>query len=150
MNQILEIVNSEIARSVREETARATIPGWYEKKVNLLSDDLLQDLEEIILSAILCYPEAIEKAKVLPPNAFTWIEHRRIFIAALELYEQGRTTNLMTIASHLDRKGLLRESGGQSKLASLCSLPSNIWFLDSQVSDLLEEYQRRVLANITV
>lgn len=115
---------------------------------NFVSSNLIIDIEEQILCCILLSPEAIEVAKRLPSNAFTEIEHRRIFMAALALHEMGKSTDLMSVASYLHDNGILADAGGQSKLASLADLMPMMPALDFRVDDLLKDYQRRTLVNL--
>lgn len=78
------------------------------------------EAEASVLGAILLENEALVKAlEVLRPNHFYREAHRKIFSAALTLFERNEPVDLVTLANELEKRKELSEVGGPSYLASL-------------------------------
>ncbi|MEO0948271.1 MAG: replicative DNA helicase, partial [Cyanobacteria bacterium J06641_5] len=94
-----------------------------EAQKNLASDALPPhnlEAEESILGGILLDPGAIARvADKIAPEAFYLKAHQEIYRAAVTLSLQGKPTDLMTVTSWLEDRGLLAGVGGVSKLAQL-------------------------------
>lgn len=116
--------------------------------MDFISTDLTISAEEDILSCILLSPEAIEKAKMLPPEALTQTAHQLIFRAMLKIHESGGTTDLLSVTNYLHTKGNLLNVGGQMKLAALLDRGVPIVLLDGRIKMLEQHYHRRRLSNI--
>jgi replicative DNA helicase len=78
------------------------------------------EAEEAVLGAILLDPEAMERiAETLEPKSFSLRSHQTIYKAALALYSEGVTPDLMTVTTWLSDQKLLEKAGGQLGLTRL-------------------------------
>ncbi len=88
-----------------------------------------QDLEAetSVLGALMLDKDAILKiADTLAPNDFYAPGHQKIYKAALELFEQGKPIDALTIQARLKEKSELEGVGGASYLSDLIeSVPSS-------------------------
>ena len=101
------------------------------------------EAEEAILGGILIDPEAISRiADSLKPEYFAIGAHQRIFTAAMTLFAQGHSADLMTVTNWLTDRGQLDGVGGLSKLAQLVDRTVSATNID-QYGDLIEEKYRR-------
>ncbi len=104
------------------------------------------DAEESILGGILLDPEALALLEhILVPEAFYIEAHRQIYRAAKELYRKQQPTDLMTVTTWLDDRGLLEKVGGTSKLAQLVSRTISAVNIDRYAELVMDKYQRRQL-----
>ncbi len=80
------------------------------------------EAEQSVLGSILIEQDAIAKVvEILSPDSFYRDAHKKIFKAALTLYEKGEAVDLVTSAEELRRQGALDASGGAAYLASLAN-----------------------------
>jgi len=78
------------------------------------------EAEEAVLGAILLDPEAMGRiAETLDPKSFSLRSHQTIYKAALALYSEGVTPDLMTVTTWLSDQKLLEKAGGQLGLTRL-------------------------------
>jgi len=78
------------------------------------------EAERAILGAVLLQNEALFKAaESLRPEHFYRESHRRVFSAMLELFQESRAIDLITLRDLLARQALLDAVGGSAYLASL-------------------------------
>ncbi len=78
------------------------------------------EAEQSILGGILVDNEALPTVlEIIKPEDFYRESHRKIFLAFLELYEQNKPIDLVTVSEILQKKEQLEEVGGASYLASL-------------------------------
>jgi replicative DNA helicase len=78
------------------------------------------EAEEAVLGAILLDPEAMGRiAETLEPKSFSLRSHQTIYKAALALYSEGVTPDLMTVTTWLSDQKLLEKAGGQLGLTRL-------------------------------
>lgn len=104
------------------------------------------DAEESILGGILLDPEAIGRVVGrLHQDAFSLDAHRIIYRATLTLHNQGKPTDLMTVAAWLDDQGLLDKVGGQTKLAGLVVRTVSAVNIDQYAELVMDKYTRRKL-----
>jgi len=109
------------------------------------------EAEEAILGGILIDPEAISRiGDSLKPEYFAIAAHQRIFSAAMALFTQGHSADLMTVTNWLTDRGQLDGIGGLSKLAQLVDHTVSATNID-QYADLIEEkYRRRKLRETAI
>src|SRR3989338_11249259 len=78
------------------------------------------DAEISVLGSILIEEDAIAGAiEALTPETFYKDSHKKIFQALIDLFNQNKPADLITLTEVLDKKGLLEEIGGASYLAFL-------------------------------
>ncbi len=80
------------------------------------------EAEQSVLGALLIERDAVAKAtEILAAESFYRDAHRKIYRAAVSLYEKGEAVDLITIAEELRRQDSLESSGGASYLTSLAN-----------------------------
>lgn len=78
------------------------------------------EAEQAIIGAIFLEPAALSTAsEILVPEDFYRPAHSRIFLAMLEVSEQGKPVDIVTVTSELADRKLLEEVGGVSYLSDL-------------------------------
>ena len=78
------------------------------------------EVEKSVLGAMLLEREAIPKAiQVLTPDAFYSGKHEKIYVAMLNLFEQGDPVDLVTLTNELKRREQLDDVGGGYYLSEL-------------------------------
>jgi replicative DNA helicase len=78
------------------------------------------DAEQSVLGAILLDPQAITRVlDFLQAEDFYRENHRQIYRAALHLFEEGEPIDNITVASELQKLGVLDRIGGRAQLAVL-------------------------------
>ncbi len=78
------------------------------------------EAEMAVLGSMLIEEEAISDAlELIDAGAFYKEAHRRIFSSVVELYDQRKAVDLITLVEKLKKEGVLDEVGGASYLASL-------------------------------
>ncbi len=84
------------------------------------------EAEQCVLGAVLIDTEAITKVlDVISEEHFYREAHRKIFRAAIELFEKNEPIDLVTLAERLTKAHTLEEVGGASYLATLAdSMPT--------------------------
>jgi replicative DNA helicase len=81
------------------------------------------DAEESILGAMLLSPRAVETAEeILHADDFYRGTHGRIFTTAVELHNDGKPVDAITLADELERRGALEEIGGKVRIHELAAL----------------------------
>jgi len=79
-----------------------------------------KEAEMNVLGAILLDEKALLKTlEVLKEDDFYFEEHRKIYRAVKELFEQVKHVDHLTLSEYLEKKGILDEIGGLSYLAQL-------------------------------
>ena len=102
------------------------------------------EAEEAVLGGILLDPQAIVRVRShLISEAFYIKAHQKIYDAALELDNQAKPTDLLTIISWLDDHNLLIQVGGRNKLASLVDRTVSAVNIDFLADLIVEKYIRR-------
>src|SRR5690606_34188466 len=94
------------------------------KKSQTLEHGILQpnavELEEAVLGAILLSKDAIVLvADILSIESFYKETNQKIYKAALELYNQSKNIDLLTIVEQLKKNGDLENVGGAYALSQL-------------------------------
>ena len=104
------------------------------------------EAEEAILGGILLDPEAISRVlEMLRPEFFALPSHQTIYRGMVELYQQGKPTDLMTVTTWLGDRDLLEKVGGQIKLASLVERTISAVNIDQYAALVVDKFLRRKL-----
>lgn len=104
------------------------------------------EAEEVILGGILLDPDAVARVcDRLVAEAFYLESHRDIYRAALNLHNQNKPTDLLTITNWLSDRDILKRIGGRSKLLSLLDQTVSAVNIDALAELVMEKYQRRNL-----
>ena len=91
------------------------IEGIYQK---VLPQNI--EAEQSVLGSILIDNEALPKVlEIIEPNDFYRDNHKKIFLAFLELFENNIPLDIITVTELLQKKGELTNIGGATYLASL-------------------------------
>ena len=91
------------------------IEGIYQK---VLPQNI--EAEQSVLGGILIDNEALPKVlEIIEPNDFYRDNHKKIFLAFLELFENNIPLDIITVTELLQKKGELTNIGGATYLASL-------------------------------
>ena len=107
------------------------------------------DAEEAILGGILLDPEALTRIlDLIAPEAFYISAHREIFRAAIALQNQGSPTDLMSVTTWLQDRGLLDKVGGQNKLVQLVDRTVSAVNIDQYAQLVTDKYLRRKLIKV--
>ncbi|MFP4589294.1 MAG: replicative DNA helicase, partial [Candidatus Acetothermia bacterium] len=89
---------------------------------------ILTDSEEVV-------PKVMDR---LEPGFFYWKEHKLIYRAVLELFDQGEPADLVTVTNRLDAKGQLEQARGRLYLSEL---------LDKVVTSANVEHHADIIRN---
>ncbi len=104
------------------------------------------DAEESILGGILLDETAISRiADMLPAEAFYVPSHQEIYQATLNLYQNKKPTDFMTVTSWLKDHELLDKVGGLAKITQLIERTVSAVNIDRYAELVLDKYQRRRL-----
>ena len=107
------------------------------------------DAEEAILGGILLDPEALTRIlDLIAPEAFYLSAHKEIFRAAIALQNQGSPTDLMSVTTWLQDRGLLDKVGGQNKLVQLVDRTVSAVNIDQYAQLVTDKYLRRKLIKV--
>lgn len=107
------------------------------------------EAEELILGGILFDPRAMGRvAEFLSPDHFYVKSHSSIYQAALDLYRSGSAIDLMIMSAELEKRGILEEVGGLSRLASLIERTVSAANIDRYAMILIHHYERRRIRDI--
>ncbi|PSB20659.1 replicative DNA helicase [Phormidesmis priestleyi ULC007] len=107
------------------------------------------DAEEAILGGILLDPEALTRIlDLIAPEAFYLSAHREIFRAAIALQNQGSPTDLMSVTTWLQDRGLLDKVGGQNKLVQLVDRTVSAVNIDQYAQLVTDKFLRRKLIKV--
>ncbi len=104
------------------------------------------EAEEAILGGILLDPEAISRVlEMLRPEFFALPSHQTIYRGMVELHQQGKPTDLMTVTTWLGDRDLLEKVGGQIKIASLVERTVSAVNIDQYAALVVDKFLRRKL-----
>ncbi|GAA6624241.1 hypothetical protein NUACC26_100660 [Scytonema sp. NUACC26] len=84
----------------------------------------------------------------LVPEAFYISSHREIYRATLQLYGQGKPTDLLSVINWLLHRNLLVAVGGRNKLATLVDRTVSAVNIDALAELVMEKYFRRQLIKV--
>lgn len=98
------------------------------------------EIERLVLGALQVDPDAQDVIlSALDPEDFSREDHRRVFIAAMEVRAAGDTIDRVTLAHKLMDKGQLESVGGLTYLAEMDSDLPKLYGLDSYLKTLREK-----------
>ena len=102
------------------------------------------EAEEAILGGILLDSVAMSRIEAkLNPQAFHLLAHQEIYQAALNLYHQGKPTDLMAVSGYLADRERLDKVGGMTKLSQLLNRTVSAVNIDRYVNLVMDKYLRR-------
>ena len=109
------------------------------------------EAEQSVLGAMMIDQEAIGMAlEILDQTCFYEEAHRLVYFAVIELYNNQKNVDLITLSDHLKNKGLLEKIGGVSYLTRLIDLVPNSANVEHYATIVKEKsIQRRLIKNAT-
>ncbi len=109
------------------------------------------EAEQSVLGAMLISEEAIGSAvEILDNSAFYEDPHRRIFQAVIELYNNQKNVDLITLSDQLKSQGVLEQIGGVAYLTRLVDMvptAANVEYYANIVKE--KSIQRQLIRNAT-
>lgn len=98
------------------------------------------EAERCVLGAMLLNKEAIGRAaEVLQPDCFYRDSHRKIFEAAVLLYERDKAADIITLTDELKKRGHLEAVGGAGYLSALLDVVPTAANIDYHAEIVLEK-----------
>ena len=114
-----------------------------------MSSDILPnniEAEESVLGGIILDPSAIGRVvDLLTPESFYVVAHATIYRAAVELFQQDKPTDLISLTSYLTDLKQLKQVGGQTKLIQLLERTVSAVNIDNLAALVVDKYKRREL-----
>ena len=109
------------------------------------------EAEQSVLGAMMIDQEAIGMAlEILDQTCFYEEAHRLVYFAVIELYNNQKNVDLITLSDHLKNKGLLEKIGGVSYLTRLIDLVPTSANVEHYATIVKEKsIQRRLIKNAT-
>ncbi|MDX2272748.1 MAG: replicative DNA helicase [Cyanobacteriota bacterium] len=108
------------------------------------------EAEEQILGGILLDPEAITRvSEMLRPEAFYISAHQEIYRAALQLQNQGKPTDLMTVSAWLADNGRLEKVGGTAAIRRLLEQTVSSINIDQYAKLVVDKFIRRRMIQVS-
>ena len=101
------------------------------------------DAEAAVLSAVLLTPESLDEVAFLDPKHFYADANRRIFAAALDLREQGKPIDVVTVAGHLRDQERLQQVGGSPYLAQLSDATPAVAHVEAHAKTIVAKWEVR-------
>lgn len=109
-----------------------------------------EDAEAAVLGAILIDREAMANAsEYVKPEYFYSDANASVFMAMLELYEQRKPIDILTLTSALKSKKLYQKIGGSAYLTSLANAVPTAANIVHYAGIVKEKYVRRVLIQLS-
>jgi len=109
------------------------------------------EAEQSVLGAMMIDQEAIGMAlEILDQTCFYEEAHRLVYFAVIELYNNQKNVDLITLSDHLKNKGILEKIGGVSYLTRLIDLVPTSANVEHYATIVKEKsIQRRLIKNAT-
>ena len=108
------------------------------------------EAERCVLGAMLLNKEAIGRAaEVLEPECFYRDSHRKIFEAAILLYERDKAADIITLTDELKKRGHLEAVGGAGYLSALLDVVPTAANIDYHAEIVLEKSVLRRLIEVS-
>lgn len=108
------------------------------------------ELEEAVLGALLIESKTLDEVNaILKPESFYKETHQKIYRAILNLKDQSKAIDILTVANELRSAGLLDEVGGAYYLASLTSKIGSAVHVDFHAKVIAEKYIRREIIRLS-
>jgi replicative DNA helicase len=106
--------------------------------------------EEAVLGGILLDPDALNRViSNLNPEAFYVTPHQIIYKTFLDLHKQGKSADLMNVATFLEDNRLIEDVGGRAKLAQLVDRTVSAHNIQELADLIIEKYHRRQIINLS-
>ncbi len=82
-----------------------------------------REAEQVVLGAAMFEPETVipQLLQTLQPDDFYWKSHQVVYRVILELFEDGKPVDLITVGNRLDELNKLDVAGGRSYLSEMLS-----------------------------
>ena len=107
------------------------------------------DVEKSLLGSILIDPDAIIKVgDIIIPECFYDPAHREIFSVILELFEQRKPLDIVTISDNLKKRSVLKKVGGRAYLTELANYVPTASNVEEYASLVKGAYTRRELVRV--
>lgn len=104
------------------------------------------ETEETVLGGLLLDPNAINRIiDLLAPEDFYLSAHQHIYRAIAGLFNDSVPVDLMTVTNRLHQMGLLKQAGGQNKLADLLEFCVSAVNIDAHAKLIRGKSKRRQL-----
>lgn len=104
------------------------------------------ELEEAVLGALLIDKNALtETIEILTPEIFYKSEHAIIYKAIQELFAGSHPVDILTVAQHLRKTGLLEEIGGEYYLARLSQKVASSAHVEYHARIIVQKHIQRSL-----
>ncbi|MEZ4650134.1 MAG: replicative DNA helicase [Candidatus Eisenbacteria bacterium] len=108
------------------------------------------EAERCVLGAMLLNKEAIGRAaEVLEPECFYRDSHRKIFEAAVHLYERDKAADIITLTDELKKRGHLESVGGAGYISALLDVVPTAANIDYHSEIVLEKSVLRRLIEVS-
>ena len=127
------------------------------QQFNLKNEQILIDenlphnflAEKMILSCLISNAETIEiTLQILPINAFYFKNHQEIYKALIYMYENQVPSDVLTLTTFLQDKGLLETIGGLKVVIDLTTQVPNIIYLEEYIRLVKDKFIRRLLIKL--
>ena len=106
-------------------------------------------LEETVLGALLIDREAIiDVVDVLKPETFYLEQHRLVYAAIKQLYQEGRAIDILMVTQQLRKQATFEKAGGFSTLTRLAQNAVSALHIEDQARVLLEYAMRRSVIHL--
>lgn len=108
------------------------------------------DLEEAVLGAMMIDSKGLDEViEKLQPEAFYKEQHRHIFEAITQLFEQIQPIDLLTVSAQLKKNGKLELSGGDFYLIQLTQKISSSANIEFHTLIIIQKFIQRSLIRIS-
>ncbi len=103
------------------------------------------DCEKSIIASCLLYPEdTIKFIEQLKPNHFYHSHHKELFSAFVELYDNGKPTDLVTVVGHMKDTGRIEKVGGAPSVSAITDHPI-VSDIDTYAQRVRDKYTLRTM-----
>ena len=107
------------------------------------------EAEQAVLAAALMNNRSLESvADFLLPEHFYHPAHKEIYRLALNMFETGKTFDIITIKNYLEQQGVLESVGGTEYLTKLASAGSTVVNIAHYAQIVFDNARRRDLINL--
>ncbi len=108
------------------------------------------DLEKAILGAMMIDKRGVDEViEILDPEAFYLPEHQEIYAAIIDLFNNGKPIDILTVTEELRRRGTLQQIGGEYYLITLSNLVATAAHAEYYARIILQMFVKRRLIEIS-
>ncbi len=105
-----------------------------------------RDFEQVVLGAILTEEKAIYQViEILTVDSFYVDAHQKIYQAIMDLHNEGRGIDILTVTEHLKQRGQLDAAGGSFAITTLTSTVGSSAHIRQHALVIYEKYLQRKL-----